>query len=51
MGRLCLKAAECNYKEHDSWLKEQFIGGINDEEITQELIRAYHLKEHELNRQ
>ena len=32
MGRVCIKAAECNYKEHDRRLKEQFINGIDYEE-------------------
>ena len=31
MGHLRIKANECNYKEHDRWLKEQFINGINDD--------------------
>ena len=39
MGRLHIKAAECNYKEHDGHLKDQFINGINDEEIMQEIIK------------
>ena len=39
MRRLCIKAEECNYKEHDRFLKIQFINGINDEEITQEIIK------------
>ena len=39
MGRLCIKDAECNYKEHDRRLKEQFINGLDDKEITQEIIK------------
>ena len=39
IGRLCIKAAECNYKEHDRQLKEQFINDINDREITKEIIK------------
>ena len=31
MGRHHIKVAECNYKEHNRQLKEQFINGINDE--------------------
>ena len=47
---LCIKAAECNYKEHDIWLKEHFITGINDEEIMQEIIKELSTqKEHEWN--
>ena len=37
MGKLHIKAAEFNYKEHDRWLNEQSINGINDEEIVKEL--------------
>ena len=39
MGRLCIKAAECNYKEHARQLKEQFTNGIDGEEIMQEIIK------------
>ena len=39
MDRLIIKVAECNYKEHDTELKEQFINSINDEDITQEIIK------------
>ena len=28
-----------NYKEHETWLEEQFINGINDEMMTTEIIR------------
>ena len=38
MDSLHIKAAEFNYTEHDIWLKEQFINGINNEEITKEMI-------------
>ena len=30
LGRLCMAAAECNYKEINQQLKEQFIHGLND---------------------
>ena len=47
MGRLYIKAAKCNYKEHD----RQFINVINDEEIMQEIIKEYATqREHEWNR-
>ena len=39
MGRLHIKAEDCNYKEHDRELKNQFINGIHDEEIMQEMIK------------
>ena len=39
MTRPHIKAAECNYKEHDQQLKEQFLNGIDNEEITQEIIK------------
>ena len=41
MGRLCIKAEECNYKEHDRQLKEQFISSISDEESMQEIIKEF----------
>ena len=47
MGRLCIKEGECNYKEHDRRLKEQFINGIDDEEIIKELTA----QKYERNRQ
>ena len=41
MGRLRIAAIECNYKEINGQLKEQFIHGLNDKgmmvEIRQEL--------------
>ena len=39
MGRFHIKATKCNYKEHNRRLKEQFIYGIYDDEIPQEIIR------------
>ena len=39
MGRLHIKAAEWNYKKHDRLIKDQFINGMNDEEIMQEIIK------------
>ena len=39
MGSINIKAAECNYKEHDRWLKGQFIKSIDDEEIMQEMTK------------
>ena len=39
MGTLHIKAVECTYKEHGRQLKEQFINGIDVEEIMQEIIK------------
>ena len=39
MGRLCIAAVECNYKEIDCQLKEQFIHGLNDKTMLDEVIR------------
>ena len=38
MGRLRLAAIECNYKEIDRQLKEQFIHRLNDTDILAEII-------------
>ena len=38
-GRLWLSAIECNYKELNRQLKEQFIYGINDTDMLAEIIR------------
>ena len=39
MGRQGTAAVECNYKEIDRQLKEQFKHGLNDEEMLAEIIR------------
>ena len=39
MGHLPMAAAECGYKEIDRQLKEQFIHGLNDKIILNEIIR------------
>ena len=39
MGRLKMAAIECNYKEVDRQLKEQFIHGLNDNDMLVEIIR------------
>ena len=39
MGSLRTAAVECNYKELDRQLKEQFIHGLNDSEMLTEIIR------------
>ena len=39
MGRLHMVVAECNYRKLDSQLKEQFIHGLNDECMLDEIIR------------
>ena len=39
MGRLRLAAVQCNYKEVDRQLKEQFIQRLNDNDMLGEIIR------------
>ena len=39
MGRLRVAVAECNYKELDHQLKEQFIHGLNNKVMLDEVIR------------
>ena len=39
MGRLCVAVAECNSRELDRQLKEQFIHGLNDKVMLDETIR------------
>ena len=39
MGRLRTAVVECKYKEVDRQLKEQFIHGLNDNEMLAEIIR------------
>ena len=39
MGRLCVVVAECGYIEIDSQLKEQFIHGLNNKCMLEEIIR------------
>ena len=39
MGRLQTKAAECEYKEYDRLLTQQFIGELCDEDMTDEVLR------------
>ena len=38
MGCLCMAAVECGYKEMDRELKEQFIHGLNDKVMLEEII-------------
>ena len=40
-----IEAAEWNYKEHDRWLKVQFIDDISDEEILKELTVLRNMSE------
>ena len=49
MGKLCINTAECNYKEHDKWLKEQFINSTEDEEIMQEITKELIASKHVRN--
>ena len=39
MGRLRVAASECNYKECDRQLKEQFINGLGDKDMLDEIIK------------
>ena len=39
MGHLCMAAADCGYKEIDRQLKEQYIHGLNDRVMLDEIIR------------
>ena len=39
MGRLRVAASECNYKECDRQLKEQFIHGLGDKDMLDEIIK------------
>ena len=39
MGRLHVVVAECNYRDLDRQLKEQFIHGLNDKLMLDEIIR------------
>ena len=39
MGRLHVALAECNYRELDRQLKEQFMHGLNDKLMLDEIIR------------
>ena len=38
MGRLWLSVIECNHKEFNRQLKEQFIHGLNDTDMLGEII-------------
>ena len=38
MGRLCIKAMDCKYKAYYRRLMQQFINGIDDENIVEEII-------------
>ena len=39
MGSLWVAVTECNYREVDRQLKEQFIHGLNDKSLLDEVIR------------
>ena len=39
MGRLHIAAVDCNYQEVDRQLKEQFIHGLNDIYMLEEIIK------------
>ena len=39
MVTLCIMAGECSYKGYDRRLKEQFINGIDNEDMIKEIIK------------
>ena len=39
MGRLHVAAVECNYQEVDRQLKKQFIYGLNDKHMLEEIMK------------
>ena len=39
MGRMCITAVECNYQEVDKQLKGQYIHGLNDKFMLEEIIK------------
>ena len=39
MGTLCVAAVVCNYQEVDRQLKEQFMHGLNDKGMLEEIIK------------
>ena len=39
MGRLCVAAVACNYQEIGRQLNEQFIHGLNDKHMLEEIIK------------
>ena len=39
MGSLHTAAVECNYQEIDRQLKDQFIHGLNDKHMLEEIIK------------
>ena len=49
MSRLRTALVKCNYKEIDRQLKEQFIHGLNDEEILAEIFRELTKYEENIN--
>ena len=39
MGRLHIKAMDCKYREYDRRLKEQFVNGLDNENIIAEILK------------
>ena len=46
MGRLQTEVTECDYRDPNRPLTEQFIGGINDDDMTDERLREIRTLEH-----
>ena len=44
MGCSCMAAAECGYKEVHRQLKEQFIHGLNDKVMLDEIIKGVNIQ-------
>ena len=51
MGRLCEAVVECNYREIDQQLKEEFIHGLNDKIMLDEVIRELTTKRNNVHKQ
>ena len=39
MGKFRIKGAKCNRKENDKHLKEEFINGIIDDDMTTDILK------------
>ena len=48
MGRLCMVAVECNYREIDRQLKEQFIHWLNNKVMLDEMIEELTTKSNDV---
>ena len=46
MGGFCTKETECDCKECDRLLTEQFMNGMNDAGMINEILRGSHTRGH-----